>query len=96
MNSHAKVVAAVFALSAFAVALIAGAAAGNGATTVLIRALIALAACQVVGLFAGMIVERVIHEHEMRYRAENPVPSLRPASVDEPVDNSTNVEGEGA
>jgi hypothetical protein len=95
VSNHAKVVAAVFALSAFAIALVAGIAAGNDAATVLLRALLALVACQVVGLFAGMIVERVIQEHETRYREENPVPSLHP-TLEEPVDKSADKEGVGA
>jgi uncharacterized protein involved in response to NO len=88
VNNEGKVVAAVFALSAFAVALIAGLGAGNDTTTVLSRALGALLICQIIGLIAGLIIERVIREHEARYRADNPVPSIGPTVVDEVVDNS--------
>jgi hypothetical protein len=87
VNNEGKVVAAVFALSAFAVALIAGIAAGNDTTTVLSRALGALVACQLIGMGAGFLIERVIKEHEARYRADNPVPTIGPTLVDEVVDN---------
>ncbi len=96
MTNEGKVVAAVFALSAFAVALIAGIGAGNDTTTVLARALGALVVCQLIGMGAGVIIERIIKEHEARYHADNPVPSIGPPVVDEVVDNSPRAAESGA
>jgi len=91
LRTEAKVVATVFALSAFAVAVIAGLYAGNAAGTVLWRAIIAMLVCQVLGMFAGSLIERIITEHAARYSAEHPVPRLPSkddvvAVVDEVVD----------
>jgi uncharacterized protein involved in response to NO len=96
VTNEGKVVAAVFALSAFAVALIAGIGAGNDTTTVLLRALGALLVCQIIGLIAGLIIEQVIKEHEARYHADNPVPTIGPPVVDEVVDNSPRAAESGA
>jgi tetrahydromethanopterin S-methyltransferase subunit C len=58
-----KVMAGCLALAGFAVAILAGLAAGNSAGDVLVRALIAMLACYPVGFVVGMICERVIAMH---------------------------------
>jgi len=52
-----------FALAAFAVAVISGLAAGNAASLVLVRAILAMLVCYPVGLLIGMICTRVIDSH---------------------------------
>jgi hypothetical protein len=91
LNNEARVVASVFALSAFAIAIVAGMYAGNDAGVVLGRAVLAMVVCQAVGTIAGSIVQRVITDHEARYKIDNPIP--KPAReevvvVDEVVDNA--------
>jgi hypothetical protein len=58
-----RVIAACFALAAFAVAIIAGLAGGAGTAQVLLRAVIAMMLCYPVGWVAGMVCERVIRAH---------------------------------
>jgi hypothetical protein len=91
LNNEARVVASVFALSGFAIAIVAGMYAGNDAGTVLRRALGAMVACQIVGTMAGWIVQRVITDHEARYRNDHPMPKQAREEVivvDEAVDNA--------
>ncbi len=100
MGNEAKVVSVTFAMSAFVVALIAGLAAGNSPFQVLVRALVAMFVCQVIGTLAGEVVARIVREHEERYREANPVPLIPAISsarkdtvvdVDEVVDESGKV-----
>lgn len=60
-------------LTAFAIALIAGLAAENPASDVLVRALVAMMVVQMVGWIAGAIGERVMREAIAGYREANPV-----------------------
>lgn len=68
MNSSepAKVIASIFALAAFAVAIVAGLAAQNSAARVLGTAVAAMVVCHVVGLCIGAIGESVLTEHLSR------------------------------
>ena len=75
-----KVIAASLALSAFAVAVVAGLAAGNPARTVLFNAVVSMIACQILGLFIGSLAERAIADHMTTYKAANPIPSARRAA----------------
>ncbi len=68
-----KSIAAIFALTGFVVAAIAGLAGGCDAATALARALIAMPICFVVGLLAGWSVHHAIVEHVNAYRTENPI-----------------------
>ncbi len=74
MASSARVVSAAFALSGFTVALVSGLGAGNASSQVLFRALVALFACQFVGMIIGSMLDRVIDEHETNYRKAHPIP----------------------
>jgi uncharacterized protein involved in response to NO len=58
-----KVIACVFALAAFAVAIIAGLSAGNSAARVLGSALAAMFICHIMGLVIGTIGHRVVTDH---------------------------------
>ena len=84
----AKVIATSFALAAFAIAIIAGLAAGNPSPRVLLSAILSMALCQVLGMVVGSIGERIVREHIESYRAARPVhgaaaqiPHTSPASA---------------
>jgi hypothetical protein len=78
-SDPAKVIAGVFALAGFAVAMIAGLAAENSAARVLGTALVAMLICHLTGLLVGVVGERVVHEHVGRLRAAEPMPETRGA-----------------
>lgn len=80
MVRPSKVIAAVFGLAAFSVAIVAGLGAGNPALTVLLHATIAMVLCQVVGVLIGVACEGVIERHVKRYEAEAGVGAGSPAS----------------
>jgi putative Mn2+ efflux pump MntP len=72
-----KVIAASLALSAFAVAVVAGLAAGNPPRSILFSAVVSMIACQILGLFIGSLAERAIADHLAAHKAANPIPSAR-------------------
>jgi len=57
------VVGGCFAMCAFSVAVLAGLTASNGATTILIRAILAMIICYPLGWIVGVICRRAIDEH---------------------------------
>lgn len=76
-------IAGCFALSAFAVGVLAGLASDNPAPQVLGRAIICMLVCYPVGLVIGMVCVRVIAAHVEAHRKANPIPDeakLAPAS----------------
>lgn len=70
-SDPAKVIACVFALAAFAVAIIAGLSAGNGAARVLGSALAAMVVCHILGLVIGAIGQRIVTEHLQNARTDS-------------------------
>lgn len=72
----AQVIACCLALSAHAVAIVVGLGAGNDATTVLSRALIALVLGYVVGQMIAGAFSHVAREHLSHYRQSHPIPDL--------------------
>lgn len=76
MTGESRVIASVFALAAFIVALAAGVLAGNEGSVILTRALLAMIVCQLLGMFAGMAVEHVVGQHVHRYQVEHPAPDI--------------------
>ena len=62
-KTPSSAIAGCFALSAFAVAVVAGLAAQNPASSILVRALIAMIICYPVGLIIGLICQRLIFDH---------------------------------
>jgi uncharacterized protein with ACT and thioredoxin-like domain len=74
MTSKARVVSVAFGLSGFAVALVSGVGAGNDASVVLLRAIAAMFACQLLGVLVGSMVERLIEEQVARYKESHPIP----------------------
>ncbi len=63
--SGSKAIAGCFALAAFAVAVVAGLASGNTATSILLRALLAMIACYPLGLVIGVVCQHVIEQHAL-------------------------------
>jgi len=76
MVNKAGVVSVAFALCGFSAALVSGIGAGNDAVTVLLRALLAMFVCQLVGMLAGSMLSRLITEEQARYREAHPIPSV--------------------
>jgi hypothetical protein len=68
------VIAGCFALSAFAVAVLAGLSSDNPAGQVLGRAVACMVVCYPVGLIAGIVCVRVIGSHVEAHRLANPIP----------------------
>jgi putative Mn2+ efflux pump MntP len=69
-----KLIAAMLGLSAFAIAIVAGLAAGNDASRVLSQAIVCMVVCQMVGWGVGLAGERVVSEYLESYRAARPLP----------------------
>jgi len=85
----ATTIAGCFALAAFAVAIVAGLASGNAASSILVRAILALVACYPLGLMIGLIAQRVIQDHIDAHRADHPTPETMGENS---VDNSPDEE----
>jgi putative Mn2+ efflux pump MntP len=73
VNSLSRAAAGSLGLTAFAVAAIAGAAAGNPAERVLLVAVVAMFLFQAVGSAIGAILERVVEEHAGAYEKSRPI-----------------------
>ena len=58
-----RAIAGCFALAAFSVAIIAGLASGISASSILMRALLAMVVCYPVGLLVGFVCRHVIEQH---------------------------------
>jgi len=69
-----SVVAGIFALSAFTVALLAGLLSGNELMVILVRAIMALIVCYPVGLLAGALLSNVMEAGLRSHALLNPVP----------------------
>lgn len=73
-SRSSSVIAGCFALSAFAVAVLAGLATDNPAAQVLGRAIVCMLVCYPVGLAIGLVCVRVISAHVEAHRQANPIP----------------------
>ena len=69
-----RVIAACFALVGFAAAVVVGAVAGNPVTTVLLRALVVMGVCWLIGRVVGFITSRTVTEHIETYKQQHPLP----------------------
>lgn len=78
MQRTTDLIAAVLGIGAFAVAVLAGLAAGNDPIGVVVRALLAMVACSLLGRLIGMACVQAIGEHLERYAQANPVPEIAP------------------
>lgn len=72
----ARVVSSVFGLMGFFTALLVGLVAGNPGITILVRAMLALAICAVVGRIIGTVGEISVREFLDKYKADRPMPEV--------------------
>jgi len=79
----ARTIAAIFALAAFAVAIMAGLMGGNPAPSILVRALLALVCCYPIGLAVGLVAQRLVREHVETHRETNPAPEVEAAALED-------------
>ena len=80
-GAPSRMIAAIFALAAFVVAVVAGLGAGNPASRVLVVAITGLVVCYVLGSVAGAIGEWVVSEHvRAPLRAKTPAAEKVPAT----------------
>jgi hypothetical protein len=66
----------IVALAGFGVSIVAGMSAGNPATTIIIRALVAMLCCLLAGEAIAMIVRRIAANEAQTYAARKPIPPL--------------------
>jgi len=71
-----KSVSGACGLTGFAVAILGGLAADNPTSVILTRALIAMAACYVVGAFIGLLASRAVRDATASHIAANPAPGV--------------------
>lgn len=76
MDSPTKTISSLFALSAFAIAIVAGIIARNPPATVLSNALICMVLCRVFGALVGLAALRVVHAELHAFRAAHPIPDV--------------------
>lgn len=81
MGNPTKVIAGSVGLTAFALAVIAGLAAGNTTPHILTRALVSMIVVYTIGMVLGLIGERTIHEH-LKATLESQPPALSGVNVD--------------
>ena len=74
MQTTINVIAGCFALSAFAVAILAGLAVGNSADVVLLRAILVIFVCHPVGWLAGVACVHVIKARLKAHKLTHPIP----------------------
>lgn len=80
MGRIAKVIASSMGLTGFAIACMAGLSAGNPTNLILIRSLVAMIGCYLLGSILGAAAEWVVNQHLAEYKAKNPIPQFRPES----------------
>ncbi len=66
-----QVISAVFAMTTFIVALIAGMGVGNPASVTLPRAVFAMVLMYLIGMAVGLLTERVVSAHVEAYRVRS-------------------------
>ncbi len=79
VREPSRVVASVFSLCAFVVAVVAGWRAGASSLDILFSATVCMVVSHLVGLWAGWAGERSLREFITRYRARNPVEDVKGA-----------------
>jgi hypothetical protein len=87
-----SVVAGMFALAAFTVAVLAGLMGGNDMVVILVRAMIALIVCYPLGMMAGALISKVIAEGVRDHAGANPIPAL---DTEQATDTASQVESTG-
>lgn len=94
-----RVVASSIAISGFTIAIVAGLAAGNDPSAVLLRAIVATVACYFAGILISAVAAHVVHEHldgaHAARSSSEAEASDRPIAV-LPMDGARNVEKKAA
>lgn len=75
-----RVIASVFALCGFVVAMVAGWKAQASTTHIMVSAIVAMLGCKAIGLWAGWAGERAIREFLANYHSANPIPTVKGAA----------------
>lgn len=68
-----RIIAGVFGMAAFVVAILSGLWVDNPVTSILLRALAAMVLCYGLGLVVGWVCEFVVREHLTQYKQAHPV-----------------------
>jgi hypothetical protein len=89
-----SVVAGVFALASFTVALLAGLLGGNDMAVILVRAIIAMVVCYPVGMMAGALLSKVIEDGLRDHAIANPIPVEHAEQAADTVDKGKPAEDE--
>jgi uncharacterized membrane protein len=76
VESPSKLFAAVLGLTAFAVSIVTGLAAGADASATLRRAIVSMVVCYGVGAVLGVVAGHAIREYLAGYRAQHVPPSM--------------------
>jgi hypothetical protein len=66
----------IVALTGFAVSIVAGLSVGNPGTSVVLRALVAMVMCLIVGELLAMVVRAIAKQEGKAYAAKKPIPPL--------------------
>lgn len=77
MESNSNIIAAIFGLAGFALAAVCGLLAGNPASDVVFRSIIAMIACRLVGSGAAACINHVLEEHLGNYIGSRPIPKVQ-------------------
>lgn len=98
VREPSRVVASVFSLMGFVVAVAAGWRAGASASDILLGAIVCMIGCQIVGRFAGWAGEKTVQEFIEQYSTGKPVADVKgagralsrpePGRPEQPVDSS--------
>lgn len=83
-----KIIGACAGLTGLAVAVVAGLASDNRAESVLLRGIVAMLLCQIVGWIIGAIAERTIRDAIRGYQDSNPVNTSSTATAPPSVEKS--------
>jgi hypothetical protein len=76
VDQQIKVIATAFAFAGFAVALLAGLASQSPMVDVIVRAMVALVVCRLVGWGAGVIIARSAESGLTAYESARPIPQV--------------------
>ena len=89
-----RIIASIFALVSFAAALFIGVAANNSFNTIVLRAILTMGICYLVGRVIGALADRAVQEHIAQYKLEHPIPD-RLDAVDGDAESPASAEAAG-
>ncbi|MAE66704.1 MAG: hypothetical protein CMJ18_20750 [Phycisphaeraceae bacterium] len=96
----ARVIATCFGLVGFAAAIVIGLIASIQAETVIVRAIISMAACWMIGRAFGWLLERTVEDEIELYKSAHPIPDEQaalaaPTGDDDAVGDAAAVDDDG-